>query len=289
MLTAEQLAQLRRMRIETTRKARGILAGRYDAKRLGQGLSFHEVRPYQPGDDIRRMDWNVSARTMQPHVKVFTEEKELTVYLVVDTSASMQFGSRRAWKSTLATETVAALCSLTLGQGDAIGMVVTGAPPRIFPPRKSGDQWTRLVQGSRPDRSEGSLGEALATLSKVGKRRGVVFVLSDFLAPLEVPHLGRLARRHDVVPVWIADQRERELSDVGLLRVHDPESQAIVDVDTSNPKLRALYNETAKRLQSARRDAFRQLGLTPVELETAQDPIAPLRAYFAQRSLRRPS
>ncbi len=287
MLTPEQLVHLRSMRIETTRKARGILAGQYDAKRLGQGLSFHEVRPYQPGDDIRRMDWNVSARTMQPHIKVFTEEKELTLYVVLDTSRSMQFGSRRVWKSELATETVAALAHLALTQGDPVGMVATGKTPRIIQPRKSGDQWTRLVQASAEQGHDGPLADALGTLAKVGKRRGVVFVISDFLAPLELPHLGRLAQRHDVVPIWLSDVRERELPDVGLIQLHDPETGETADVDTSNPKVRALYNSTAARMHQARMEAFRKAGLSPVEMSTDSTPIEPLRAYFSRRAKRR--
>lgn len=289
MLSAEQLARLRGLRIETSRKARGILAGRYDAKLLGQGLSFHEVRPYQPGDDIRRMDWNVSARTMQPHVKVFTEERELTVYLVVDTSPSMRFGSRRVWKSELATETVAVLSQLALSQGDPVGMVLTGAPPRVLRPRKGHEQWTRLVQASSVSDNGGpsSLIDALGTLAKVAKRRGVVFVISDFLAPLDLPHMGKLAHRHDVVPVWLSDLRERELPDVGLAQMMDPETGDIFEVDTASPRVRAVYAATAARMVAARTEAFGKLGLKPVHVDTAKDPVEPLRSYFAGRKARR--
>ena len=210
------------------------------------------------------------------------------MYVVLDASASMRFGTQRAWKSTLATETVAALAHLTLAQGDPIGMVITGTPPRVFQPRKSGDQWTRLVQASSSfaQQTEGALADALATLAKVGKRRGVVFVISDFLAPLELPHLGRLAKRHDVVPVWLSDPRERELPNAGLIQLYDPESGDLLDVDTSNPRMRALYKSTAQRLVQARMDVFRRLGLAPVEMSTAASPIEPLRAYFSKRASR---
>jgi uncharacterized protein (DUF58 family) len=232
MIPKELIKALRKIEITTNRLATEQLSGNYTSVFRGQGLAFREVRQYQPGDDVRTIDWNVSARMNETYVKVFVEEREMTVMLVVDLSASESFGTRRGSKAALAAE-VAALCAFSaIKHNDRVGLILTSDQiEKIVPPKK----------GQKPERTGTDLVVALETLYHVARRRSVAFVLSDFFTTGYERTLALAAARHDVIPCMLVDPRDEEIPDVGLATFEDLETGESVLVDTSSPRVRAHY------------------------------------------------
>lgn len=286
----EIFRKLRAIQIRTGRLANDQLSGNYSSVFRGQGLSFREVRAYLPGDDIRWIDWNVSARTNEPHVKVFVEEREMTVMLVVDASRSSLWGTRRASKSQVAAE-VSALCAFSASRkNDRVGLVLgTEIIEKLIPPKKGDKHVMRLVRevlAHQPARTGTNLKLALETLSKVAKRRSVAFVISDFFDNNFERALALAAAKHDVIPVLLVDPRDEELPDVGLADFEDLETGKVVTVDTSSPKVRAFYASAMRTVRSDREKLFRKLGLDHVVIRTDGSVIRPMRDLFARRSRR---
>ncbi len=310
MIPKELLAALRTIEIHTARLANEQLSGTYASSFKGQGLAFREVRPYQPGDDVRTIDWNVSARMNEAFVKVFVEEREMTVMLAVDLSASEQFGTRRAAKVRVASEVAALLAFSAIRNNDRVGLIVgTNQIERIVAPKKGEKHVMRVVReilGFTPvmaPRPEGAkaprdakgapyLGAAtdlkgiLESLSSVSRRRSVAFVVSDFFAQGYERALALAAAKHDVVPVVLTDPRDEELPDVGLATFQDLETGEAVLVDTSSPQVRAHYAHAMRALRAARTALFRKLGLDFVEIATGGSFVRPLRDLFARRARR---
>jgi uncharacterized protein (DUF58 family) len=303
MIPKELLLALRTIEFVTAKLATDQLSGSYASGFRGQGLAFREVRPYQAGDPIRSIDWNVSARMNAPYVKLFTEEREITVMLAVDLSASEQFGTRRANKVRLASE-VAALVSFSAQQNrDRVGLVIaTDRVERVVPPKGGQHHAMRVVReilGFEPQyrhpSSSGSpklgqgtnLNELLTTLMRVSKRRSIAFLISDFFDTGFERTLGRAAAKHDLIPIVLTDPRDKELADVGLVAFEDLESGASITVDTSDARVRAHYAHSMKHLANERRSMFTRLGLDAVEIETAGSFVSPLRDLFMRRARRR--
>jgi uncharacterized protein (DUF58 family) len=307
VIPKELLAALRTIEIHTARLANEQLSGTYSSSFKGQGLAFREVRPYQPGDDVRSIDWNVSARMNETFVKVFVEEREMTVMLVVDLSASERFGTRRAAKVRVASEVAALLAFSAIRNNDRVGLIVaTDKVERIVPPKKGEKHVMRVVReilGFEPKWSEGAghaydekgrmrlgaatnLKGALESLVRVSRRRSISFVVSDFYDTGYERTLALASAKHDVVPVVLIDPRDAELPDVGLATFEDLESGESVLVDTGDPRVRAWYSATMKRIREARRAAFHKLGLDAVEIETSGSFVRPLRDLFARRAKR---
>lgn len=325
MIPKELLAALRTIEIHTARLANEQLSGTYSSSFKGQGLAFREVRPYQAGDDVRTIDWNVSARMNDTFVKVFVEEREMTVMLVVDLSASEQFGTRRAAKVRVASEVAALLAFSAIRNNDRVGLIVaTDKIERIVPPKKGEKHVMRVVReilGFEPqpaqDRREAraaprgrlerggqagarayddkgrmrlgaatNLKASLEALVRVSRRRSITFVVSDFYDTGYERALALASAKHDVVPVVLVDPRDRELPDVGLASFEDLESGESVVVDTSDPRVRAWYASTMKQITLARRGVFHKLGLDAVEIETGGSFVRPLRDLFARRARR---
>jgi uncharacterized protein (DUF58 family) len=286
----ELLKALRRIEITTARLANEQLSGTYVSAVKGQGLAFREVRPYQRGDDVRAIDWNVSARMNETYVKVFVEEREMTVMLVVDLSASQRFGSGRASKGRLAAE-VSALCTFSaVRNGDRVGLIVsTDRVEKIVPPKKGDKHAMRIVREilgfSSPHRGT-DLTAALEALVRVARRRSVVFVVSDFFARGYERPLALAAAKHDVIPVWLTDKRDDDLPATGLTAFEDFETGESVVVDTSDKRVRAWYSRQMRAFRAEREQAFRKLGLDVVRIDTAGDYVAPLRDLFARRARR---
>ncbi|HYQ14165.1 MAG TPA: DUF58 domain-containing protein, partial [Polyangiaceae bacterium] len=254
MIRKELLKALRRIQITTNRLATQQLSGNYASVFKGQGLSFREVREYQPGDDVRAIDWNVSARMDQAFVKVFVEEREMTVMLVVDLSASQRFGTQGGSKVRLATE-VAALCAFSaIKHNDRVGLIMTtDQVEKIVPPKKGQKHVMRVIReimGASPERAGTDLVVALETLMHVARRRSVAFLISDFYAPDYSRTLALAAARHDIIPVVLVDPRDLELPDVGLASFEDFETGESVIVDTHSPEVRAHYAKQMKKLQA---------------------------------------
>jgi uncharacterized protein (DUF58 family) len=290
MIPKELLKAIRRLEITTTRLANAQLAGNYTSVVKGQGLAFREVRPYQPGDDVRRIDWNVSARMNEPFVKVFVEEREMTVMLVVDLSASEQFGTRRASKSRVAAE-VAALCTFSaIHNNDRVGLILTtDRVEKIVPPKKGEKHGMRVIReilGYEAQHTGTDLRSGLEALIHVARRRTVSFVISDFFTTGYERALALAAAKHDVILISLVDARDTELADVGLATFEDLETGESVTVDTSDQKVRAWYAHEMKRARAERDQLFRKLGVDLVTIDTGGSFVTPLRDLFARRARR---
>jgi uncharacterized protein (DUF58 family) len=321
MIPKELLAALRTIEIHTAKLANQQLSGTYSSSFKGQGLAFREVRPYQPGDDVRTIDWNVSARMSETFVKVFVEEREMTVMLVVDLSPSQRFGTRRADKIRVASEVAALLAFSAIRNSDRVGLILsTNKIERMVPPKKGEKHVMRVIREilgfdysgfdfgrdgpseararrSRDRRAaaksqtsllgaQTDLKGALEALVGVARRRSIAFVVSDFFAQGYERALALAAAKHDVVPVTLVDPRDLELPDVGLASFEDLESGETIVVDTSDRAVRAHHAHAMKQLTLARRQLFNKLGLDAVEIETGGSFVTPLRDLFARRARR---
>ena len=306
MIPKELLAALRTIEIHTARLANEQLSGTYTSSFKGQGLAFREVRPYQPGDDVRTIDWNVSARMNEAFVKVFVEEREMTVMLVVDMSPSERFGTQRGPKARVASEVSALLAFSAIRNNDRVGLILASSQvDRVVAPKKGEKHVMRVVreilgfepgmelpQKTHNKRGEPLLGPgtdlkaALEGLVGVSRRKSIAFVVSDFFAQGYERALALAAAKHDVVPVVLVDPRDRELPDVGLATFEDLESGETIVVDTSDPRVRANHAKVMQKISLARRQMFSKLGLDAVEIETSGSFVRPLRDLFARRAKR---
>jgi len=307
VIPKELLAALRKIEIHTARLANEQLSGTYSSSFKGQGLAFREVRPYQPGDDVRSIDWNVSARMQDTFVKVFVEEREMTVMLVVDLSASERFGTVRAPKMRVASEVAALLAFSAIRNNDRVGLIVaTDQVKRMVPPKKGEKHVMRVVREILGFEQPGpaahgrafdehgqlrlgaatNLKGALEALVRTSRRRSIAFVVSDFYDTGYERTLALASAKHDVVPVVLVDPRDAHLPDVGLATFEDLESGAGVIVDTGDPRVRAWYAAAMKKIAESRRATFHKLGLDAVEIETGGSFVRPLRDLFARRARR---
>jgi uncharacterized protein (DUF58 family) len=290
VIPRELLKQLRTIEIRTRRLADQQLAGTYHSVFKGQGLSFREVRAYTHGDDVRFIDWNVSARMNEPFVKVFQEEREMTVMLVVDMSASEQWGTVRAPKSRVAAE-VGALCAFSaIKNNDNVGLVLaTEVVEKLVPPKKGDKHVMRVIReimGYQPKYTGTNLELALQTLVRVAKRKSVAFLISDFFNDGFERALALAAAKHDVIPVMLVDPRDEELADVGVAAFEDFETGDEYLVDTSDPAVRKHYAASMKQLRAERDKLFRRLGLDRVVVRTDGSFVKPIRDLFAKRARR---
>ena len=305
MIPREILAALRTIEIHTARLANEQLSGTYKSSFKGQGLAFREVRPYQPGDDVRSIDWNVSARMNDTFVKVFVEEREMTVMLAVDLSASERFGTQRAPKARVASEVAALLAFSAIRNNDRVGLILsTSKVERIVPPKKGEKHVMRVVREilgfeappaaysaideARAPRlgAQTDLKSALEALAHAARRRSVAFVVSDFFTTGYERALALASAKHDVIPVVLVDRRDFDLPDVGLATFEDLESGDMVVVDTSDKRVRAHYTSEMMRLRDTRRQMFLKLGLDSVEIDTGGSFVKPIRDLFARRARR---
>jgi uncharacterized protein (DUF58 family) len=307
-LTAEQtreiLEKVRHIEIRTGRLARETFAGQYHSVFKGRGMDFDEVREYVPGDEVRAIDWNVTARTGRPFVKKFREERELTIVLLVDLSASGHFGSAAQSKRELAAEVASVLAFAAIRNNDKVGLILfTDEVEQYVPPRKGRSHVLRVVREIlffAARRRGTDVVRALEYANHVLKRRAVVFLLSDFLLPpgraaragggvlpdgfkrtLEIT-----ARRHDLVGVVVSDPREAELPDVGRVLLEDAESGEQVEVDTHDPRVRQRFADGARARRGAVLQVLRGAGVDTLELDTALPYLGALLRFFQRRSAR---
>ena len=290
MLSPEIRRKIRSIEIRTSRMVSDVLAGQYRSAFKGRGMEFEEVRPYLFGDDVRSIDWNVSARVGEPHVKVFREERELTVMLAVDLSGSLSFGTRAQLKRELVAEVAATLAFSAIRSNDRVGMLLfTDGIEEIVPPRKGTRHVLRIVRDLLAFEPKGrgtDIARALDELDATLSKRSVVCVVSDFLADGDdrgEASLARLRRRHDVIPIVVADARERELPDVGIIDLEDLETGEVVAFDTASRWVREGWSEVAAERNEARERLFRKAKAEPLVLETGADFLDRLRAYFLRR------
>jgi uncharacterized protein (DUF58 family) len=290
VLTREQLKAVRKIQIRTSHMVSDLFAGQYQSVFKGRGMEFAEVRLYQPGDDVRTIDWNVTARTGEPHVKRFAEERELTVMILVDASASTYFGSVKQLKSTLAAELAALFAYSAITNNDKVGLVIFSDRIELaLPPRKGTHHVLRVIRevlSIKPEGTHTDLPIALEHLEKVTKRRSVVFVLSDFLDPHCRQALRLASRRHDVIAVVLDDPREAALPAVGLVEVEDAETGERAIVDTGNPRVREAFARHAAAARVERSRMLRAADVDAIVVDTDRPYTQALLRFFRMRERR---
>lgn len=290
---SELMAKVGRIRILTNRLIDDQLSGDYHSTFKGQGVEFDEVRPYEAGDDVRSIDWNVTARTGIPFIKRYSEERELTVLFMVDVSGSQSYGSSGRTKADLAAEVTALLALTAIRNQDKVGLVLfSDRIVKYIPPRKGRDSVMRLAREvlAASDGAEGGtdVPGALKFLSGVQKRRAVVFLVSDFLARGDCERLLRAAaRRHDFVCVTVEDPAERELPDVGLVELEDPETGELVLADTSSAAVRKAFASVASAEHDELRRFLAKTGIDTLDLATDRPYIDEVKALFKRRARKR--
>lgn len=288
MIPRELFQKIRRIEVRTKGLVEDVFAGEYEAAFKGQGIEFSEVRPYQMGDDVRSIDWNVSARMGETYVKLFEEEREQTLLLAVDVSGSGAFGSGGLAKRELAAEVCAVLALSAVRNDDKVGLLLfSERVERFVPPRKGRRHALRLVRdlfAHEPAEAGTRLEAALERLLRVLRRRAIVVILSDFLDRGYEPTLRALARRHDVVALHLRDPREAELPDVGLLTLRDAETGRPVLLDTARRASREAFARYAAERQAEIEATLRSARVDTVEIRTDRDYAEPLAAFFRRRS-----
>ena len=287
MIPREYLKKIRRIEIRTNRMAENLLAGAYHSVFKGRGMDFEEVREYQPGDDIRTIDWNVTARTGSPHIKKYREERELSIMILVDVSASDQLGSGGQSKKELAAEVASVFAFSACRNSDKVGLLLyTDQVESYLPPSKGRSHVFRLIREIlffRPAHKGTRLKAALDYLNLVMNRPAVVFVISDFLDEGYETALRITNQRHDVIAVSVFDRREVELPDVGTITLEDSETGDIMEVNTSDQKLRSEFNRQALAERQARRKTLERTGLDIIDLETGKPFQLALKNFFDRR------
>ncbi len=289
----ELMAKVGKIRILTNRLIDDQLAGDYHSTFKGQGVEFDEVRPYVPGDDVRTIDWNVTARTGQPFIKRFSEERELTILFLVDVSGSQGYGSAGRSKMELAAEVTALLALTAIRNQDKIGLVLfSDRIVKYIPPRKGRDSVMRLVREvlAAEDNAEGGtdIAEALRFLNGVQKRRAVVFLVSDFMGCAGYEKMLRAtAHHHDLVCVPVTDPAEGELPDVGLVELEDPETGELALVDTSSAAVRRAFVTKADEDAAELKRMLLKTGVDTLRIDTASPYIDEVRALFRRRARKR--
>ncbi|HOZ48999.1 MAG TPA: DUF58 domain-containing protein [Candidatus Hydrogenedentes bacterium] len=290
MIPQEVMQQIRRIQIRTNHMVNDLLAGQYESVFKGQGMEFKEVREYVPGDDVRMIDWNVTARTNTPHVKILAEERELTVMLVVDASGSGRFGSVSRFKNELAAELCAVLAVSAIKNNDKVGLIIfTDDVEHYVPPSKGRTHVLRVIREVlyyQPKGRGTNIPAALQYLNGVTKRRVVAFLVSDFIADdYEVP-LRIANRRHDVIAVSVTDPREEELPDVGLVSVRDAETGRETVVNTRDAEVRARYHKAAAARAKRRDQIFQRTRVDAIDVRTDRSYVDALYKFFRMRERR---
>ena len=289
-VSPEVLRQVKLLELQTRGLVNSLFTGEYRSVFKGQGMEFAEVREYQAGDEVRSIDWNVTARMGRPFVKRYIEERELTVMLAVDLSGSERFGTRGRFKSELASELAAVLAMSAIRNNDRVGAVLfTDRIEHVVPPRKGRRHAMRLMRdllvfepiGSRTD-----LPAALEFTGKMLAHKSIIFVVSDFQAEAIEHPLKLLAQRHDVVAVTVDDPSEQTLPDIGLARFVDPESGTTLDVDTSDPDVRAQFAASVEEELTNRRRLLRRLAIDEIPVHTDGSVVEPLIRFFRARETR---
>ena len=289
METSEILKKVRKIEIKTRGLSNNIFAGQYHSAFKGRGMAFSEVREYQFGDDVRDIDWNVTARFHRPYVKVFEEERELTVMLLIDVSGSLDFGTQKQMKRDMVTEIAATLAFSAIQNNDKIGVIFfSDKIEKYIPPKKGRKHILYIIREMldfKPESTRTDIKQAIEFLSSVQKRRTTAFILSDFYVRSDFQQSLQIAnRKHDVVAIQVYDQRARELPDVGLMKVVDAETGYEQYVDTSSKKLRQAYQKYWLTRQAQLQETFNKSNVDNVSIATNDDFVKSLLLLFKQRS-----
>ncbi|MEM9990959.1 MAG: DUF58 domain-containing protein [Bacteroidota bacterium] len=288
METSDLLKKVRKIEIKTKGLSKHIFSGEYQSAFKGRGMSFSEVRDYQYGDDVRNIDWNVTARTGQAHIKVFEEERELTVMLLVDVSPSAFFGTKQQMKNELLTELSAVLSFSAIQNNDKVGMILFSDDiEKYIPPKKGKQHILRIIRellNFEPKGTGTNLSKALEFFTNVVKKRSICFVLSDFMAKGYENPLRIAARKHDIVGMHIFDERERTLPNVGLVQARDAETRKVYWLDTSSKKVREEYTKNYLEHEAYFKTNFVKSGADLLSIRTDESYEKTLLQFFKRRS-----
>lgn len=293
MTPSELARQVKLLEITTRHLVTEVFAGEYSSAFKGRGVEFADVREYEPGDDVRTIDWNVTARAGKPFVKRFTEERELSIVLAVDCSASNRFSTTPdgRTKQELAAEVAALLAFAAVRKGDRVGLLLfTDRPERFIPARKGMRHAMRLIRdllAFEPEHAGTDIASAADRLAAVVRRRSIIFFISDFLNADPGASLRHLSARHDVIALDVTDPRELELAPAGVLELRDPETGRVMTLDTSSPAVRRSYRAAMMNVIESKSRSLARLGIDQVQLSTARPYVHELAEYFIRREQRR--
>lgn len=290
METTDILKKVRKIEIKTRGLSSQVFSGHYHSAFKGKGMAFSEVREYQYGDDIRNIDWNVTARFNHPYIKIFEEERELTVMLLVDVSGSNEFGTRRQLKEELMTEISAVLAFSAIHNNDKVGVIFfSDRVEKFIPPKKGTSHILRIIRelvDFRPQSQKTDISEALRFLTNAIKKRCIAFLISDFIDKNFEQALRIASRKHDLVALRVYDDREKELPVMGLVKVFNKETGRSVWADTSDPAVRRNYKGWWEKLDRHLESTFKTLGVDHASIGTNQDYVQPLMGLFKRREAR---
>ncbi len=290
MIPKEILKKVKRIEIATRGLVNEVFSGEYHSVFKGRGMEFAEVREYQVGDDIRNIDLNVTARVGHPYIKVFDEERELTVMLLVDVSSSGNFGTTNQMKGEVAAELCAVLAFSAIKNNDKVGLIIfSDKIEKFIPPRKGKQHVLRVIREIlffKPEDSKTDLNVSLEYLSRVIKRRSIVFLVSDFLTEDYEKSLQVANKKHDIIAINILDQREIEMPSVGFIELEDAETGETVIVDTSNSSIRSSFYSQSKEERDKREKFFKSIGVDNINIHTDQSYVEPITRFFRMRAKR---
>ena len=287
MNTSELLKKVRKIEIKTKGLSKNIFSGEYQTAFKGKGMAFSEVREYQPGDDVRTIDWNVTARYNNPYIKVFQEERETTVILLIDLSGSSDFGTQSQLKREIATEISAVLSFSAINNNDKIGVIFfSDKIEKFIPPKKGKSHILRIIRELitfQPSSKKTNIEVALKYFNSVIKKRAICFIISDFMDNNFEKSLKIAKNKHDIIGLNINDEREKKLVNVGMIKVIDSETRIIRWIDTSDKKNRNIFNYNHKKQAENLKNIFSSSGIDFININTGQDYIKPLINFFKRR------
>ncbi len=290
MLAKETLKKVKKIQLKISRLSNDAMSGHYTSVFKGMGIEFDEVRAYIPGDDVRAIDWNVTARTGIPYIKRYIEERELTIMLLVDLSASQRFGTINSLKSDLAAEISALLAFLAIQNNDKVGLLIFSDHAETFiPPQKGRHHVLRVVReilSYRPTGTRTNISAALEFVNRILKHRSIIFLLSDFLDTEFERPLQHLSRHHDLIAIDINDPREFEMPSVGLVELEDRETGARITLDTSESSVRDIIKNEAIKRKNATNKLFKHNRIDRIEISTDRSYVEPLQKFFRKRERR---
>lgn len=290
MDTATLLKKVRKLEIKTKGIIKDLLGGDYHSAFKGKGMAFSEVREYSYGDDVRDIDWNVTARSMSPYIKIYEEERELTLILLIDVSPSTHFGTKFQLKSEMITEICAVLAFSALGNQDKVGAIFfTDKVEKYLPPKKNKQNILRIIRELlqfEPTGKGSDISKVLHYLNNVQKKKAICFLISDFQCENFEKSLTLAGKRHDLIGLQIYDEREKYLPDVGLIEVINPETQRIQILDTSSTKVREVYQKTFEKQQTSIKKIFTSSNVDFIMLATDQNYQTTLHSFFKKRAKR---
>jgi uncharacterized protein (DUF58 family) len=288
MDASEILKKVRKIEIKTKGLSKHIFSGEYHSAFKGRGMSFSEVRDYQYGDDVRNIDWNVTARTGDPHIKVFEEDRELTVMLLIDISRSSFFGSVRQFKSELIAEIAAVIAFSAINNNDKVGAILfTNKVEKYIPPKKGKKHILRIIREIiyyEPESKGTDLSEALIYLNNILKKRSISFILSDFMCQGYEASLSVASKRHDIIGLHIYDQLEKAMPNIGIIKAVDAESGNEMIIDTGSPMVRRNYNDWFENNMAYYNKCFLRYRSDHISINTEEDYVKVLLQFFKKRS-----